>query len=98
MQKIIPKFIFLVVLMFSVCLFAQAQDRCHETIETYTVLLLKMPLPSADNSKEANLELQTRRKEIKQIWKPLIKKECAFKEARWFETIIKLLPLLALLK
>lgn len=47
---------FTITIILTSCLFGSvsSQNVCQQTIETYTVLLLKMPMPSADNTKEQN--------------------------------------------
>jgi len=90
---------FTITIILTSCLFGSvsSQNVCQQTIETYTVLLLKMPMPSADNTKEQNKFVFDNRKEIKNLWKQKIQMDCNFKSSKWYEKAFLFLPVIAIL-
>lgn len=78
---------FTITIILTFCLFGSvsSQNVCQQTIETYTVLLLKMPMPSADNTKEQNKFVFDNRKEIKNLWKQKIQLEAKNSDGLQFQ-------------
>jgi hypothetical protein len=94
------KLIFTIFIGFILCFTAFSQEPvtpispCLNAVNNYSEGLLKLPMPSADNSKDANKEIMRDRKNYWNLWKAIIHKTCEIppKQNFWKE-LLKLSPI-----